>query len=105
MNIKRDSATLRVYLQNVKRHVLPSKFGARVFLMSDMAKSNDSERLSLKLSLRRLFLLLKIMVDPVIDKADDKAQNAADKETDGIFHGAVVMDIYHDQLKDAYHRQ
>lgn len=49
-------------------------------------------------------LLLKIMVDPVVDKADDKTQNAADKETDGIFHGAVIVDIYHDQLKDTYHR-
>ena len=45
------------------------------------------------------------MVNPVINKADNKAQNAADKETDGIFHGAVVLDIDHDQFKDAYHRQ
>ena len=45
------------------------------------------------------------MINPIIDKADHKAQHAADKEADGIFDGAVVFDVYHDQLDDADHGQ
>lgn len=45
------------------------------------------------------------MVDLVVEKADDEAEDAADKEADGIFEGAVIFDIDHDQFKNADHGQ
>ena len=48
---------------------------------------------------------LEVSVDLIVDKADDETQYTADKKADCVFNGTVILDIDHDQFKDADHGQ